>query len=194
MPHFGVTSFSLWLVSSCISVTSAAVVEASHTNCRDAAGAPVDWWAALKMPNGAAFAYIDASIISASGDAGRQPGANRSHARPPAWLFGTHLGGKSSPLGRTLVPLYRVSGRAGHVLYNDELPSGVEEEYRAHAKGVIGFEKNGGFWLQHSVPRYEAPCAVWAAVTETNRMRLVLLECRMDIRSLFGRHEQDPRV
>ena len=43
-----------------------------------------------------------------------------------------------------------------HVLlmYNDEFPNGTSSESAAHAKGVVAFDGQSGFWLVHSVPRF----------------------------------------
>jgi deoxyribonuclease-2 len=42
----------------------------------------------------------------------------------------------------------------GYVFYNDEDPDGTERFANAHAKGVVIFGREGGFWLTHSIPRY----------------------------------------
>jgi deoxyribonuclease-2 len=43
---------------------------------------------------------------------------------------------------------------SGYIMWNDETPSGHNDESRAHSKGVLGFNENAGFYLRHSVPRY----------------------------------------
>jgi deoxyribonuclease-2 len=39
-------------------------------------------------------------------------------------------------------------------MYNDEKPDGSTSSYRGHTKGVSAFDANGGFFLDHSVPRF----------------------------------------
>ena len=98
------------------------------------------------------------------------------------WTQHEHLSAVSStnsPLAATLVPLYASQGAAGSVMYNDEPPSshaGNISFNLAHAKGegwlhtsrqlslpqlthdlcsgVLGFDQHGGFWLQHSAPKF----------------------------------------
>ena len=46
------------------------------------------------------------------------------------------------------------SSSVGYYLYNDEKPDGSSSSYRGHTKGVSVFDANGGFFLDHSVPRF----------------------------------------
>lgn len=43
------------------------------------------------------------------------------------------------------------------LMYNDETPNGTSSESLAHAKGVVAFDGESGFWLTHSVPRFPPP-------------------------------------
>ena len=56
----------------------------------------------------------------------------------------------------TLAQVYANVGSesVGYYLYNDEKPDGSSSSYRGHTKGVSAFDKNGGFFLDHSVPRW----------------------------------------
>jgi phospholipase C len=46
------------------------------------------------------------------------------------------------------------SDSVGYYMYNDEKPDGSTSSYRGHTKGVSAFDANGGFFLDHSVPRF----------------------------------------
>ena len=40
------------------------------------------------------------------------------------------------------------------LMYNDETPNGTSSESLAHAKGVVAFDGESGFWMTHSIPRF----------------------------------------
>ncbi|KAK9804485.1 hypothetical protein WJX73_008867 [Symbiochloris irregularis] len=60
-------------------------------------------------------------------------------------------------LKATLRPVYADSP-PGYVMYNDEPPTSFCAQCwsptLAHAKGVIAFNRGGGFWLMHSAPKF----------------------------------------
>ena len=135
--------------------TLAAAAAAHRPACLTAAGAPVDWWLALKHPAGDTFSYTDASLGGAW--APSAPGlASRSPAR--------------SPLAATLAPLYGGGGGGdaatlAYALWNDEPPPGGGDNatapltsaappWFAHAKGGLLLSPAGGAWLLHSAPRF----------------------------------------
>ncbi|CAL8471519.1 g11061 [Coccomyxa elongata] len=109
--------------------------------CKDSSQANVDWWLIVKLPHGSEYVYVDSTYIA--GPSGGlewtlQNGLNRT---------------VGNPLAGTLQQLYSGSP-AGYVMYNDEWPNGTVSFHLAHAKGVLGFEKDGGFWLVHSAPKF----------------------------------------
>eukprot|EP01097_Dermamoeba_algensis_P006356 TRINITY_DN3983_c0_g1_i1.p1 TRINITY_DN3983_c0_g1~~TRINITY_DN3983_c0_g1_i1.p1 ORF type:complete len:365 (+),score=30.75 TRINITY_DN3983_c0_g1_i1:120-1214(+) len=111
-------------------------------------GEDVDWWIILKAPTrevddpnvskGLGFSYIDSSNI-----------VNNFALRDIS------INNPKSPLMTTLSPLYGKNQKMGYLMYNDQ-PPGSTHTTSAHAKGVMGFDQNGAFWLIHSVPRFPA--------------------------------------
>ncbi|KNC46493.1 deoxyribonuclease II family protein [Thecamonas trahens ATCC 50062] len=118
--------------------------------CMGEGGNAVDWWAAVKTPiesasndpnvaTGTAYAYTDAVMNAKS-----------------LVLTGESLAtDKSSSLWSTLAQVYGSSQNSvGYMMFNDETPSGAKSGTKAHQKGVVAFDGDGGFWLIHSVPRF----------------------------------------
>jgi len=107
------------------------VCSSSGLGCLDANGQATDFFIALKQPEGYDYQIFDKDQFKAAGS----------------------LNSGTGPIGNTLSSVYNCNGCA-YVLYNDETPSNEVHESNAHMKGVIGFDKSGGFWLVHSVPRF----------------------------------------
>lgn len=82
-------------------------------------------------------------------------------------LSKTSIADDSSVVGRTMDQLYKpykhadgefkYSDEMAHVLYNDENPNGEKYFDCGHTKGGIVFDRESGFWLIHSVPKYLNP-------------------------------------
>eukprot|EP01098_Paradermamoeba_levis_P006502 TRINITY_DN2695_c0_g1_i1.p1 TRINITY_DN2695_c0_g1~~TRINITY_DN2695_c0_g1_i1.p1 ORF type:complete len:401 (-),score=83.43 TRINITY_DN2695_c0_g1_i1:272-1441(-) len=111
-------------------------------------GNPVDWWIALKSPkrrsvkdpnvaSGLGYAYMDNTNIKKNFTLNKKA-----------------LDDSKSCLARTLSVLYSGSKGVGYGMYNDNAPGKNASSYWAHAKGVFGFDKAGGFWLIHSLPDF----------------------------------------
>ncbi|CAK0733555.1 hypothetical protein CVIRNUC_000294 [Coccomyxa viridis] len=63
---------------------------------------------------------------------------------------------RSNPLANTMLQIYDASD-VGYVVWNDQVPGSKGIPPRtphAHSKGVMGFDSSGGFYLQHSTPRF----------------------------------------
>eukprot|EP00029_Vermamoeba_vermiformis_P013589 TRINITY_DN850_c0_g1_i1.p1 TRINITY_DN850_c0_g1~~TRINITY_DN850_c0_g1_i1.p1 ORF type:complete len:384 (-),score=34.65 TRINITY_DN850_c0_g1_i1:40-1119(-) len=112
--------------------------------CRDEfTGAPVDWWITYKFPeeaknseSGTSYAYMDANTYTSS-----------------QWKISTKsLDDSDSALSATLDPFY--SNPTGYIMWNDESPDGHKTSSKAHAKGLMTLDMNGGFFLRHSIPRF----------------------------------------
>jgi deoxyribonuclease-2 len=118
-------------------------------SCLDQDGKKVDWWMMYKMPllpgndnpeyvNGYGYAYMD------------------KNSKKWTVATDTYIDDNNIALSYTLAQIYDAStdGSMGWVLYNDEKPDGSTSTYRGHTKGAAAFDANGGFFLDHSVPRW----------------------------------------
>jgi deoxyribonuclease-2 len=127
-----------------ITLTSVARGKSTSVGCKDKDGNAVDWWIALKAPEGSPYGYID------------------SNQSPPAWAYDKILeltATNGNPLAETVQQIYGDNG-AHYLIYNDQpyrltKPKvRIDPKYHAHAKGVIAFEGDQGFWLVHSNPNF----------------------------------------
>lgn len=94
---------------------------------------------------------------------GSEPG-NRADTRADVWKSGGKR--EKCTLNDILCSL-----EVFKLLYNDQPPEGedLDDGYRAHAKGVLTFDSESGFWLIHSVPRLAPSGAyAWPASGYTN--------------------------
>jgi len=131
----------------CVRMCSSRFFAQTNTN--------VDWWIIYKFPvlttmpdgtawrNGYGYAYMDSNdptkgLVPASPQ-------NTSSLQDAKML-----------LTYTLDQVYAnaASDSVGYYMYNDEKPDGSTSSYRGHTKGVTVFDANGGFFLDHSVPRW----------------------------------------
>ena len=131
-------------------------------SCLDEAGAPVGWWAIIKLHGTTtAYSYSDASSPSYSG---------------PLRLKAAELDSPASALGATLTQLIATRGEAVRVAWNDELPASLLRQAlnassatSGHTKGVMGADADGGFWLTHSLPKFpdlSAPTFSWGGASK----------------------------
>jgi deoxyribonuclease-2 len=110
--------------------------------CIGDTGSTRDFWVIMKEPNSAVYGYYD------------------TYSRGNMKVSSNTLDTGNGALGNTLKQIYSEveSGNGtdfGYVFYNDEFPEGKKHGSPwAHAKGVLGFDDNGAFWLVHSVPRF----------------------------------------
>nr|CAH0105406.1 unnamed protein product [Daphnia galeata] len=127
-------------------------------SCRTEDGQPVDWFVLYKLPSsnsggttdGRAYVYRTSS--SSNKDGSKWISSNMTIDSP------------GSLPGQTLEPIYNTGLKEGIgreeddkrllLMYNDEFPNGTSSETAAHAKGVVAFDGQSGFWLVHSVPRF----------------------------------------
>jgi len=107
-----------------------------HT-CLDENGDAVDWWIALKHPNGGIYSYLDSNAPT---------------------VFKRSLydltSAKGGAVTDTVKQLYAATSSDGVAVYNDDDDVGHTLKSHAHAKGVIVFNAQGGFWMIHSLPRW----------------------------------------
>eukprot|EP01097_Dermamoeba_algensis_P004523 TRINITY_DN2938_c0_g1_i1.p1 TRINITY_DN2938_c0_g1~~TRINITY_DN2938_c0_g1_i1.p1 ORF type:complete len:373 (+),score=86.89 TRINITY_DN2938_c0_g1_i1:96-1214(+) len=126
--------------------------ESFSIGCIGDDGKAVDWWVSLKMPrrkgidnpsvdNGVGYGYLD-QRIAANGFK----------------LNAKSLDDPKSALFATLAQIYQKNKDVGYMMYNDADPTEDDStSHYAHAKGVLGFDKAGAFWIIHSMPRFPTP-------------------------------------
>jgi len=115
--------------------------------CINDIGEPVDYWVAIKKPQGTSYLYYDNKLFNTS----------------PYSLNDTSRGALSHTIKQLWLP------EISYVLYNDQVPKkdkiyNDKDEYddiysRAtkygHTKGFFAFDsENNGFWLTHSIPLF----------------------------------------
>lgn len=111
-------------------------VLAAYT-CLDESGKPVDWFIALKHPNGGVYSYIDANSPTAF---------KRS-------LYDL-TASKGGAVINTVKQLYYTKSTDGVAIYNDQDDTGHSLASHAHSKGFAAFNTDGGFWMVHSLPKW----------------------------------------
>uniref|UniRef100_A0A1B6DYW6 Uncharacterized protein n=3 Tax=Clastoptera arizonana TaxID=38151 RepID=A0A1B6DYW6_9HEMI len=119
--------------------------------CRDENNDPVDWYVIYKLPKlrqsshkevkkGGAYAYIT------------------SNEERDSWeLSSLSIASPKSIPGNTLSQLYKLkdTDEVIYALYNDQPPNVKRNSLSAgHTKGLVVANKDGGFWLVHSVPHF----------------------------------------
>jgi len=106
----------------------------------------VGWWVVLKAPK-----------LSSNGDASAASGMGYSYGDANngqiQWT-GLRLDTDNGAVQSTLNQIYSNPSALAYLMYNDEPPNAPETESFAHAKGVVAYDSNGGFWLVHSVPKF----------------------------------------
>jgi deoxyribonuclease-2 len=137
-------------------LVAALAASARALSCLDESGAPVAWWAVFKLHGGLDYSYADAVTPTPAG---------------PLRLTGRSLDcGTGCALGATLSQLINNASLL-RVTWNDEpavgAAFGAASDTSGHAKGVIGADADGGFWLTHSMPKFPLLTGVaafsWAA-------------------------------
>ncbi|XP_055477572.1 deoxyribonuclease-2-alpha [Psammomys obesus] len=129
-------------------------VPAEALSCYGDSGRPVDWFVVYKLP-----------AHSAAGDKPRE-GLKYKYLDQSSegWRDGVgYINSSEGAVGRSLLPLYRGnSSQLAFLLYNDQPPkssSARDAASRGHTKGVLLLDREGGFWLIHSVPRFPSPAS-----------------------------------
>jgi deoxyribonuclease-2 len=105
-------------------------------SCLDEDGKAVDYWVALKHPNGGEYDYFDEfSSAFKKGD-------------------GDLTTKNTGSIGNTFGQVYDNPDEIAYIMYNDEDPQSKSHASRAHSKGVAAFDSKQGFWVVHSIPRF----------------------------------------
>lgn len=132
----------------------------------DAAGRPVDWWFAYKLPR--LNDPTDASGVALGQSSGtRYVYADATHPELPSALSPHAAILRSGAVASTLAQLQAAAARSrsqvGWFFYNDEFPKvggrpipglPADNGGRGHSKGVLAFDlaSDSAFWLIHSWP------------------------------------------
>ncbi|XP_003468211.1 deoxyribonuclease-2-alpha [Cavia porcellus] len=139
--------------------------------CRGDAGQPVDWFVIYKLP-----------AHSGSGDEVRRGLRYRYlDENSSGWRDGAgSINSSEGAVGRSLQPLYRANtSQLAFVLYNDQPTQAwaPDSSSRGHSKGVLLLDKDGGFWLVHSVPHFPPPASsgayAWPSTARTYGQTLI---------------------
>jgi len=116
-------------------------------SCLNEEGNEVDWFIVYKLPiiqkdprfgGGLGYAYMD---LHKSMD-----------------LSNATLDQSNTAISYTLEQIYQgTTANVGWVMYNDDYPNGGNPSNKGHSKGVVAFDRTGGYWLVHSIPRFPQP-------------------------------------
>lgn len=120
-------------------------------SCRDENGKQVDWFVVYKIPKleknlppyNTGYSYVYVSSNNAT-----------------AWSLSRKLVTQAdSMFANTLSPFYPTSGtvdsKLSYIIYNDQPPDAKSSSSSyAHAKGIVGMDRDTGFWLIHSMPKF----------------------------------------
>ncbi|MFH4974144.1 hypothetical protein AB6A40_000853 [Gnathostoma spinigerum] len=122
-----------------ISFPSAAAI-----SCKNSKGKDVDWFVGLKLPKlsdirvpttGYEFLYLD--------------------KKSDNWTKPEDIRAQDSAIAQTVQQLYTRTTDQLYIFYNDGPPDEkLASSARAHAKGVVYFDDDEGFWLVHSAPNF----------------------------------------
>ncbi|XP_074654621.1 plancitoxin-1-like [Tubulanus polymorphus] len=130
---------------------SVAAVDDGGFSCKDPNGKNVSWFIVYKVPKlpgnknkliaaGLAHFYLDANNPSPFRLSPVSVASSSGHA-----------------LANTLKQMHDGFIQKTDVLrllMNDETPDKHKDSYHAHQKGVVLFNRDGGFWMVHSMPRF----------------------------------------
>jgi len=139
------------------SVLAVATVQAATQTCLDENGDAVDWFVIVKLPR-----LVDSDIPGVAKGTSYLYGDANSYSNPDMFWSNSsnQITDAESSAGMTIQQIYDGSNSEsnGWLMYNDETPSGTTSMSYGHTKGMLSWNKDGGFWLIHSVPKYsESP-------------------------------------
>uniref|UniRef100_T1HVY3 Uncharacterized protein n=2 Tax=Rhodnius prolixus TaxID=13249 RepID=T1HVY3_RHOPR len=121
----------------------------SSVQCLDESGKPVDWYVVYKLPNNAHKSYSESE--------GSSYLYITSETLKKGWIMSNQsIHSQQSLVAKTLKPLYRNQDKELWLVYNDQGTNILDGSFGSfgHAKGVVAANKDGGFWLVHSVPHF----------------------------------------
>ncbi|VDM48869.1 unnamed protein product [Toxocara canis] len=136
----------------------------ASVSCRDSSGDSVDCdgQCGRILTRSAAYSrFVGYKLPLIESDRSSLSGLSFLYAdgRSISWSLPQNISSNQSAIGYTLSQLYSTLEDMGtfYMLYNDDHPgNGKVDPYRGHAKGVVVFNGDSGFWLIHSVPNFPA--------------------------------------
>ncbi|XP_023211867.1 plancitoxin-1-like isoform X1 [Centruroides sculpturatus] len=120
----------------------------SSPSCLDESGRGVDWIIVYKFPPikfyhlryGESYAYISSNNIGQTGK----------------WVLSKqNISSNNSIISKILNPVIKKKRDIAYLVYNDAVPN--EKHYSdkfGHAKGVLAFDNDSGYWMIHSIPKF----------------------------------------
>jgi len=163
----------MYITAACVASIVLSVVVHGKITCIGEHGNPVDMFVIYKLPriswlpqplpphvkDGHGYAYLDSStdykfVLSENSiaDDTSAPGRTLDQVYNAYDVNKEYLKKKDNQY-------YDGADDIAHVFYNDENPNGTVYFDCGHTKGGLAFDKESGFWLIHSVPKYLSPAS-----------------------------------
>jgi len=132
----------------CMTILLTSSAQTNNIGCLDKNGNPVDWYIVYKIPE----LKDNSNPLISEGFGHFYMDSNN-----PNWILSSvSMNDSNQAIGYTLQQMYnhKTDENVFYMFYNDEFPNGSWSEISGHVKGDLLFDKNYGFWLVHSLPKF----------------------------------------